>query len=149
MRLLVQRVKHASVEVDSEIIGKIEAGVLVFLGVRKGDVDADIAWLANKLVNLRMFRDDNGKMNRSLQDVRGEVLIVSQFTLYSDCSQGRRPDFFAAAEPSVAEAMYHQFVEKVRTLLGKVETGRFGALMQVSLVNDGPVTFIIDGKHAV
>lgn len=147
MRMVIQRVKQASVTVDEEVIGSVGPGALVLFGVKKGDDEADVDWLAKKLVNLRMFRDEQDKMNLSLLETGGEVLIVSQFTLYADCTKGRRPDFFGAAEPQVAEALYLQFVEKVRGLVGNVATGRFAARMDVALVNDGPVTFVIDSKN--
>lgn len=144
MRIVVQRVQEAKVTVGEKTVGAIERGFLVLFGVRKGDSLAGVQWLANKLISLRCFCDEHGKMNRSLMDVHGDVLIVSQFTLYGDCSHGRRPDFFEAEIPSVAQQMYEAFVQEMRSLMPKVETGIFGARMQVHLINDGPVTFLID-----
>jgi D-aminoacyl-tRNA deacylase len=146
MRIVVQRVRSAQVEVDGKMVGSIGPGALVLLGVTHGDDKSKAAWLASKLVNLRMFEDEQGKMNRSLIDIKGSALIVSQFTLYGDCSEGRRPSFTGAALPNVAEPLYEAFIEEVKKLGLPVATGIFGAYMQVSLVNDGPVTFIIDSK---
>lgn len=146
MRLLIQRVSHAKVEVGSLTVGSIGNGALVFLGVAHSDTAKESSYLATKLVHLRMFHDENQKMNRSLLDIRGNVLIVSQFTLYADCSEGRRPSFTQAAPPDLAEALYSYFVEEVRKTGLLVETGMFGENMQVSLLNDGPVTFVIDSR---
>ena len=146
MRIVVQRVSEAQVVVAGEVVGKIGKGALVFLAVHKDDDPEKIPWLAQKLVHLRMFHDAQNKMNLSLLDLKAEALIVSQFTLYANCLGGRRPDFFDSAMPDIARPIYDKFVEEVRKLLGHVETGEFGAYMQVSLVNDGPVTFIIDAK---
>ena len=146
MRLVIQRVSEASVSVDNAVCGKINAGVLVFLGIHKNDKTEDTEWLVNKLINLRIFTDDAGKMNLSLKDIKGEALIVSQFTLYADCTTGRRPSFTEPALPERAIPIYEKFVSEVKNAIGNVQTGIFGALMKVSLVNDGPVTFIIDGK---
>ncbi len=146
MRLLIQRVKNAQVDVDAKTVGSIGPGALVLLGVTHGDDPSKAAWLASKLVNLRMFEDEQGKMNRSLIDIKGSVLIVSQFTLYGDCSEGRRPSFTGAALPAVAEPLYETFIAEVKKLGLPVATGVFGAYMQVTLLNDGPVTFIIDSK---
>ena len=145
MRLLIQRVNEAKVTVNGKTIGAIEKGALVLLGIHKSDTLQQIAWLANKLINLRMFTDPQGKMNLSLVDVRGSCLIVSQFTLYGDCSEGRRPSFTDAAPPIVARELYETFVHEVKKAL-PVETGEFGADMQVHLINEGPVTFLIDSK---
>ena len=148
MRLLVQRVKEASVRVEGEVIGKIGRGVLVFFGVHKDDSPASTAWLAKKLAGLRLFPDSEDKMNLSLQDVDGGVLVVSQFTLYASCRNGRRPDFTDAARGPEARDLYHQFLQELEAALQHpVETGRFAASMEVSLVNDGPVTFIVDSKN--
>jgi D-tyrosyl-tRNA(Tyr) deacylase len=145
MRSVVQRVRRASVTVDGERIGAIETGVLVLLGVAPEDTEADGAWLASKIANLRIFPDSEGKMNRSLLDDNGAVLVVSQFTLYGDCRKGRRPSFVRAAHPSVAEPAYERFCEQLREAgVGRVERGRFGADMAVDLLNDGPVTLVID-----
>lgn len=146
MRLVVQRVSHARVEVEGEVVGEIGRGVLVLLGVHKDDSAEDTTWLVNKLVNLRIFEDENGKMNLSVKDIQGEVLVVSQFTLYGNCGNGRRPDFIESAPGLRANVVYEKFVREVGLELGKVQTGKFGASMQVSLLNDGPVTLIVDGK---
>ncbi len=144
MKIVIQRVSQAKVAVDNETVGSIGRGFLVLLGVRDGDVPETTVWLVNKLLGLRVFTDEAGKMNLSLQDIGGEVLVVSQFTLYANCNNGRRPDFIQAAEPNFARECYEKFVDEVRQSLGKVETGRFGAKMDVSLVNDGPVTLIVE-----
>ncbi|HPA47117.1 MAG TPA: D-aminoacyl-tRNA deacylase [bacterium] len=144
MRAVIQRVSHARVTVDGEVVGAIGAGVLVLLGVRKGDTERDLFWLVDKICELRMFRDEDGKMNRSLLDIAGEVLVVSQFTLCADCRKGRRPGFDQAADPAEAERFYEQAVMRFRERGLKTESGRFGAIMQVDLRNDGPVTFVIE-----
>ncbi|HJZ58340.1 MAG TPA: D-aminoacyl-tRNA deacylase [Gemmataceae bacterium] len=144
MRAVLQRVSRAKVTVGGEITGEIATGWLVLLGVAPGDSQKDIDWLADKIANLRAFADDAGKMNLSVQDVRGSVLVVSQFTLYGDCQKGRRPGFTGAAPPAVAEPLYEAFVTALRALGVPVATGRFAADMQVELVNDGPVTFVIE-----
>lgn len=144
MKLVIQRVKSASVTVDNEVVGSIGKGALVLFGVRKEDAPSSVEWLSNKLVNLRMFSDENDKMNLSLVDIKAEVLIVSQFTLYADCTEGRRPDFFSAAGPELAKPLYERFIAEIRKTIPKVETGIFGAKMEVSLINDGPVTFLIE-----
>jgi len=146
MRAVVQRVSEASVEVDNKIIGKINNGLLVLLGVGKDDSEEDVKYLAEKIVNLRIFDDKDGKMNLSLLDVNGELLIVSQFTLYGDCRKGRRPSYSESATPEKAEKLYNLFVDFSKKSGLKVETGRFGAYMKVSLVNDGPVTLLLDSK---
>lgn len=146
MRSVVQRVNSASVAVDGEIIGKIRKGLLVLLGVCDDDTDTDMKWLADKIAGLRIFEDENGKMNLSLEEVSGEILVVSQFTLYGDCKKGRRPNFTGAGKPDYAEKMYEEFVEYLKTKIETVETGSFGADMKVNLENDGPVTLIIDSK---
>lgn len=146
MRAVVQRVKHARVTVDGEETGSIGAGILLLLGAGEGDSDEDAQWLLDKILNLRIFPDDEGKMNRSLLDVNGELLVVSQFTLYGDCRKGRRPSFVRAMEPGRAEAMYEEFIERARQLGITVGTGRFGAMMDVELLNDGPVTLLIDSE---
>lgn len=146
MRLVVQKVSSASVEVEGNVVGKIGKGVLVLLGIHKDDKADDTTWFVNKLVNLRIFEDDQGKMNLSLKDVGGQALVVSQFTLYGNCSNGRRPDFLEAAPGPVAEPIYAKFAKEVGTELGGVQTGIFGAFMNISLVNEGPVTLIIEGK---
>jgi D-tyrosyl-tRNA(Tyr) deacylase len=142
--MVIQRVKEASVRVDSTIVGQIKKGALVLFGVQKTDIPAYTLWMAQKLIGLRYFSDSQGKMNLSVQDVQGEVLIVSQFTLYANCNEGRRPGFDAAAPGSVAKMMYEKFVDEVKQELKTVETGIFGADMEVALVNEGPVTFVVD-----
>ncbi|MEC7839927.1 MAG: D-aminoacyl-tRNA deacylase [Chlamydiota bacterium] len=146
MRILIQRVKEAKVHVDGEVVGQIDQGILVFLGVHKDDKPADTEWLVKKLVGLRIFEDEQGKMNRNVQDIKGEILVVSQFTLYGNCMNGRRPDFISSMRGDAAEKIYDKFAAEVKQVLGRVETGQFGAMMQVELTNDGPVTFLIDGK---
>ena len=144
MRAVLQRVRRAKVTVGDETTGEIAAGWLVLLGVAPTDSAADVEWLAEKVANLRAFADDAGKMNRSVQEAGGAVLVVSQFTLYGDCRKGRRPGFTGAAPPAVAEPLYEAFVAAVRAQGVPTATGRFGAMMQVELVNDGPVTLIVD-----
>ena len=144
MRVVIQRVSRARVTVGGEVTGEVGRGLLVLLGVTHGDTIDAARWLAEKTVGLRVFADDEGKMNRGVADVGGGVLVVSQFTLYGDASKGRRPSFVAAAPPEVAVPLYEAFVEAVRALGVPVATGRFGAMMDVELVNDGPVTLILD-----
>ncbi|OQX63323.1 MAG: D-tyrosyl-tRNA(Tyr) deacylase [Desulfococcus sp. 4484_241] len=144
MRAVIQRVRKSSVTVDGETVGAIGRGLLVLLGVAQGDDVSDADFLANKITGLRIFEDGDGKMNRSLIDVGGEMLVVSQFTLLGDCRKGRRPSFTGAAEPHKAETLYQYFVNAVSGHGIRVATGRFGAMMEVALVNDGPVTFVVD-----
>ncbi|CAB1059630.1 D-aminoacyl-tRNA deacylase (EC [Olavius sp. associated proteobacterium Delta 1] len=146
MRAVIQRVKNSSVKTDDLIISQIGRGLLVLLGVASGDRPSDADYLANKIANLRIFEDANGKMNRSLLDTGSQMLVVSQFTLLGDCRKGRRPSFVAAAEPAKAAALYEHFIEQVRILGISVETGRFRATMEVALVNDGPVTLILESQ---
>lgn len=146
MRAVIQRVKKASVEVEGKVVGKINSGLLVFFATTHGDDASQIEWLASKIINLRIFSDSEDKMNLSLKDVKGEILVVSQFTLYGDCNEGRRPSFVKAQEPSLAEKLYNEFVSFLRKNVEFVDTGIFGAKMEVGLINDGPVTFIIDSK---
>jgi len=146
MRAVIQRVKESSVNVGQETIGRIGGGLLVLLGVARGDQPSDADYLANKIVNLRIFEDDGGKMNRSLLEAGGQMLAVSQFTLLGDCRKGRRPSFVDAAEPSRAVELYEYFVEQVRRIGIPVQTGRFGAVMQVALINEGPVTIILESR---
>jgi D-tyrosyl-tRNA(Tyr) deacylase len=148
MKLVVQRVSQASVSVNSRITGRIQKGAVVFLAIARDDTKKDADYLALKLLDLRLFPDNQDKMNLSLRDIKGEILVVSQFTLLADCRDGRRPSFDAAAEPKVAEGLYDYFVEKLKDSSLKIETGIFRAMMDVALVNDGPVTFIIDSKNA-
>ena len=146
MRAVVQRVTAADVKIDGEVRGKINSGFMILLGVGEGDTEADLKYIADKVINLRIFSDENGKMNLSLADVNGEMLVISQFTLYGDCSHGRRPYFGDAMNPTDANRMYGDFVEYVRSHGIHVETGEFGADMKVTLTNDGPVTIILDSR---
>lgn len=147
MRVVLQRTERAAVEVAGAVVGAIESGWLVLLGVEVGDGDADIAWMVDKVVNLRGFSDNEGKMNLSVKDISGSLLVVSQFTLLGDCRSGRRPGFAAAAPPELAERLYHAFCSQASAAGVPVQTGVFRADMKVALVNDGPVTFVIDGKR--
>ena len=144
MRVCVQRVSEASVEIDGETVGAIGPGLLVLLGIGQADTLAEVHQLVDKIVNLRVFADDQDKMNRSLLDIQGQMLVISQFTLWGDCRKGRRPSFVQAADPELAEPLYERFVAEVRSRDVVVETGHFGAMMQVHLVNDGPVTLVIE-----
>ncbi len=144
MKIVVQRVLQADVSVDRKICGKINKGYLILIGIGHEDTEQDCIRLADKLVNLRIFSDENDKINLSLKDVNGEILIVSQFTLYADCRKGNRPNFVQAAKPDKAEILYNYFVNYCKTKVQVVQTGIFGADMKVSLVNDGPFTVILD-----
>lgn len=144
MKIVVQRVKEAKVEVDNEIVGKIEKGFLVLIGITHTDTKENAEYLVKKLCNLRVFADEEGKMNKSIKDVGGKLLLISQFTLYANCSQGNRPSFIEAAKPEQANELYEYFCEECRKKDIEVEKGIFGADMQVSLLNDGPVTIIIE-----
>src|SRR6516162_2584229 len=146
MRAVVQRVSRARVLVGAETVGEIGRGLLVLLGVAREDTAEHARWLADKICSLRVFEDDEGKMNRGLLEVGGAALVVSQFTLYGDCRKGRRPSFVEAALPANAEPLYEAFATAIRVQGVKTATGRFGAMMHVELVNDGPVTLIIDSK---
>lgn len=146
MRIVLQRVKEASVTVNNECTGAVGHGLLLLVGFTQGDTEEDLRYLADKVVNLRIFEDETGKMNHSLLDVGGSILSVSQFTLYGDCRKGRRPNFMDAAKPDLAEPLYRRFNEILREYEVKVETGIFGAMMEVSLVNDGPVTLLLESK---
>jgi D-tyrosyl-tRNA(Tyr) deacylase len=148
MRAVVQRVSRAQVSVGEEVVGKIGPGLLVLLGVAKSDTQADAEYMAAKIIGLRVFEDDNGKINLSLSEAHGAVLAVSQFTLYGDVRKGRRPSFDDAAPPELARELYDYFVAKIREAGILCETGRFQAMMQVELVNDGPVTILLDSTRA-
>lgn len=148
MRCVVQRVKRASVTVDGQVIGAIGQGLMVLIGVHQDDIAQDVRYMAEKLPHLRIFEDDAGKMNLSLLDIGGSLLAVSQFTLFGDARKGRRPDFFSAAKPEQANALYEQLVDALRQAGLRVETGRFRAEMSVELVNDGPVTILLDSSKA-
>jgi D-tyrosyl-tRNA(Tyr) deacylase len=147
MRAVVQRVKSAEVCVDGRVTGKIGNGLLVLLGVGKGDGESDLAFLASKIPELRIFEDASGKFNLSLKEIHGEMLVVSQFTLYGDCRKGRRPSFTEAEEPTVAKHLYEQFISKIKGQSIPVQTGEFQAKMEVHLINDGPVTLILDSRN--
>jgi D-tyrosyl-tRNA(Tyr) deacylase len=144
MRAVIQRVRRAKVTVDDEITGEIGAGILVLLGISNSDVETDARFLVDKVVNLRIFDDAKGKMNLSLLDVSGSMLVVSQFTLYADTRKGRRPSYIDAARPEKANELYEYFVSESRKIVTNVQTGRFQAMMDVELVNDGPVTIILE-----
>ena len=147
MRIVLQRVKNANVKVEDEIVGSISHGFLILLGVGKEDTAMDADWLVEKISKLRVFEDENEKMNKDIIEVNGEILVVSQFTLYGDCKKGNRPGFTDAGLPEEANKLYEYFVEKIKEKNIKTETGQFGAHMDVSLVNDGPVTLILDTKN--
>jgi D-tyrosyl-tRNA(Tyr) deacylase len=144
VRALVQRVKRAKVKIEGKIFGKIGQGLVVFLGIKDGDEDEVAKFLAEKIANLRIMADENEKMNLSIQDVKGEILVVSQFTLYADLSSSRRPSFIKAARPETAKQLYERFVEKLKEKGIPVKTGQFGEHMEVELINDGPVTIMIE-----
>ena len=144
MRAVLTRVKHASVTIDGKVHGRIGEGFLILLGITHEDTEAQAVKLADKLTGLRIFEDENGKMNRGLDEVKGELLVVSQFTLYGNCKKGRRPEFLAAARPDVAIPLYEKFVELCRAKGFHTETGEFGAYMQVDSLNDGPLTLVVD-----
>jgi len=144
---VIQRVSEAKVEIESRISGQIGPGLLVLLGIEEADNDEDIEWLSRKIINLRIFDDEDGVMNKALLDVNGGLLVVSQFTLHASTKKGNRPSYIKAARPEIAIPLYEKFIAKAETDLGKsIQTGEFGAMMQVSLCNDGPVTIIIDTK---
>jgi D-tyrosyl-tRNA(Tyr) deacylase len=146
MRAIIQRVSEARVGIDGEIVGEIGRGFLVLLGVAKTDTIEQARWLADKIVSLRVFNDNDGKMNRDVAEIGGAILIVSQFTLYGDCSKGRRPSFIDAAPPETAIPLYEAFINAIKAHGIATATGRFGAMMQVELINDGPVTLILESK---
>lgn len=147
MKTVIQRVSSASVTIEGQVKGEIGAGFLVLLGITHEDTEKDVKWMVDKISGLRVFEDEEGKMNRSLEDVQGELLVVSQFTLYGDARKGRRPSFVNAARPETAIPLYEKFITMSREKGIKVETGEFGADMKVSLLNDGPVTLIIDSPE--
>lgn len=146
MKIVVQRAKDAKVVVEGQTVGQIDKGFMLLVGVTHEDTEQDVNWLADKIVGLRVFEDEAGKMNHSVQDIGGAILSVSQFTLYGDCRKGRRPNFMAAARPEQAEQLYERFNDRLRSHGLTVETGRFGAMMDVSFTNDGPVTLILDSE---
>jgi D-tyrosyl-tRNA(Tyr) deacylase len=146
MRAVVQRVSEARVAIDGEVVGEIGHGLLVLLGITHGDTPEQAEWLADKIVGLRIFEDNGGKMNRDVIEAGGGILVVSQFTLYGDCRKGRRPSFIEAAPPALAVPLYAAFVDGIRARGVRTATGRFGAMMRVELVNEGPVTLIVDSK---
>ncbi|MBA7644651.1 D-aminoacyl-tRNA deacylase [subsurface metagenome] len=146
MKALLQRVTEASVSVGSEVVGRIGPGLVVFVGVARGDTEKDAQYLAQKIVNLRLFSDEGGKFNLSALDIKGELLVVSQFTLLADTRKGRRPDFIEAAPPAQAKELFEQFVEQAHATGLKVETGRFQQYMQVEIHNDGPVTILLNSR---
>ncbi|CAG9619458.1 D-aminoacyl-tRNA deacylase [Sutcliffiella rhizosphaerae] len=146
MRVVLQKAKRGEVRVEGATVGKIDKGLMLLVGVTHEDSLEDAAYVAEKVINLRIFDDENGKMNLSLLDVGGQVLSVSQFTLYGDCRKGRRPNFMAAAKPDYAEKVYNAFNQELRNKGLEVETGQFGAMMEVDFVNDGPVTLIVESK---
>lgn len=145
MKVLIQRVKKSGVNIDGAEFSSINKGILALVGIEKGDTKEQVEKLAKKVVNLRIFPDENDKMNHSLLDIQGEMLIVSQFTLCGDCKKGTRPSFDKSAPPQIANELYEYFISKVQTYGIKTGTGKFGAMMEVSLINDGPVTFMLEG----
>jgi len=147
MRAVIQRVREAKVEVDGKVVGQVGPGLLVYLGVGKGDTEADVQFMAEKLANLRIFSDDAGKMNRSVIDIGGGVLLVSNFTLHGDCRKGRRPGFDGAADPAIADGLYEKVAQVIAQQGVPVAQGVFGAHMHVTSVNDGPVTFLLDSTR--
>lgn len=148
MRLVIQRVKEANVTIDYKIKSSISIGLLVLLGITNEDTEVDIKWLVQKLINLRIFNDEAGKMNLSLKDINGELLIISQFTLYASTKKGNRPSYLEAAKPEIAIPLYELFISTLKASYNsEIKTGTFGADMKVSLINDGPVTIIIDSKN--
>ena len=148
MRLVLQRVKNASVKVDEKIVGEIEKGLLAFVGIEDADNDEDIEWLCNKMVNLRIFNDEHGVMNLNVQEVKGNILLVSQFTLHAAVKKGNRPSYIKASKPGIAIPLYEKMKTQLETRMGKpIQAGIFGADMQVQLLNDGPVTILIDSKN--
>jgi len=150
MKILIQRVKHSKCTVEDKEISKIGQGILVFVGITNDDTTEDIEWLANKMVNLRIFNDEDGVMNKSCIEIDGEIMIISQFTLHARTKKGNRPSYVDAARPEISEPLYNKFIETVNSLTGKQSaTGIFGADMKIELLNDGPVTIIIDSKNRI
>ena len=150
MKILIQRVKHSKCTVDGKEISKIGQGILVFVGITNDDTNEDIEWLANKMVNLRIFNDEDGVMNKSCIEIDGEIMIISQFTLHARTKKGNRPSYVDAAKQEISEPLYNKFIENVNALTGKKSaTGIFGADMKIELLNDGPVTIIIDSKNRI
>ena len=148
MRVVIQRVLEASVKVDNSIVGSIKKGLLVLVGIEDGDTDEDIIWLSNKIVNIRIFNDENAVMNKSVLDIDGEILLISQFTLHASTKKGNRPSYIKASKPDFAIPMYQKMIAQLETdLMKPIATGVFGADMKVSLLNDGPVTIVIDSKN--
>ena len=147
MRVVIQRVSEASVTINDAIKGKINTGFLILLGIGHEDTNEDIEWLTQKITNLRVFSDEEGKMNLSILDIKGEILLISQFTLFASTKKGNRPSFIQSAKPEIAIPLYEKFIESIKDFGIKVSTGIFGADMKVSLTNDGPVTIIIDSKN--
>ncbi|MEJ7827852.1 MAG: D-aminoacyl-tRNA deacylase [Segetibacter sp.] len=148
MKMVIQRVSEASVIVKSEVTGEIKSGLLVFVGIEDSDTQEDIIWLAGKVINMRIFNDENGVMNKSLMDISGAVLLVSQFTLHASTKKGNRPSYSKASKPAIAIPLYERLIIELETQLGKkIQTGIFGADMEVQLLNDGPVTIIIDSRN--
>jgi D-aminoacyl-tRNA deacylase len=146
MRAVVQRVSRAEVVVDGETVGRIGEGILALIGISREDTERDLQWMAKKVVELRIFDDQEGRMNRSLLDIQGKLLVVSQFTLYGDCRKGRRPSYSEAAPPAEADKLYRDFLSIVRRFVPDVQTGQFQAIMQVHLTNSGPVTLLLDSR---
>ncbi|SJZ36110.1 D-aminoacyl-tRNA deacylase [Garciella nitratireducens] len=146
MRAVIQRVNFSNVQINNVEIGKINKGLLVFLGIKDNDTEKDVLYLADKIVHLRIFEDQGGKMNLSLKDINGEILVISQFTLYGDCKKGRRPNFMKAAKPEQANLFYERFIEEMKKIGIRTQTGRFQSHMMVNLQNDGPVTILIDSE---
>lgn len=147
MRLIIQRVKQASVSIENNIHGAIDQGLMVLVGIENEDNEEDINWLTNKLIGLRIFSDSEGKMNSSIKEIEGNILVVSQFTLFASTVKGNRPSFIKSAKPDIAVPLYEKFVEQLQKQSGlDIQTGKFGAAMQISLINDGPVTIFIDSK---
>ena len=150
MKVILQRVAHASVSVEEKIIADIQKGLLVLLGIENQDQQQDIDWLVSKIINLRIFDDENGVMNLSVKDLQGDIIVVSQFTLHASTKKGNRPSYILAAKPEIAIPLYEKMIQKLETELGKkIQTGQFGADMKVALLNDGPVTIILDSKNKI